>query len=91
MLHKLKIFDDTLNKLDEINKASFVYSDFKKVNSDLETALFELKSEIYTIKNNKFSEDNMNIINNIWTKINKLEQKILPKANLLNSFKNTNP
>ena len=90
MLQKLKILDDTLNKLDEINKVSFVFENFKKVNTDLEKTLFELKSEKYRLENNKFSEDDMDIINNIWNKIDKLEAKILPKADLLDSFKNTN-
>ena len=90
MLQKLKIFDDYLNKLDEINKASFVYEDFKKVNSALEVALFELNSEKHTLQSNKFSEDVINIVNNICNKIDKLELKILPKAKLLDSFKNTN-
>ena len=90
MLQKLKLLDDTLNKLDEINKVSFVFENFKKVNTDLEKTLFELKSEKHSLQNNKFSEDDMDIINNIWNKIDKLEAKILPKANLLDSFKNTN-
>tara|TARA_B100000575_G_C22687715_1_gene417386 strand:+ start:178 stop:453 length:276 start_codon:yes stop_codon:yes gene_type:complete len=90
MIQKLKILDETLNQLDEINKVGFLYEDFKKVNSELEKILVDLKSENLTLQNNKFSEEYRNIYENTLNKIDNLESKILPKANLLNSFTNSN-
>ena len=90
MIQKLKILDETLNQLDEINKVGFLYEDFKKVNSELEKILVDLKSENQTLQNNKFSEEYRNIYENTLNKIDKLESKILPKANLLVSFTSSN-
>ena len=90
MIQKLKILDENLNQLEEINKVGFLYEDFKKVNSELEKILVDLKSENLTLQNNKFSEEYRNIYENTLNKIDNLESKILPKANLLNSFTNSN-
>ena len=86
MIHKLEILDDTLNFLDEINNKQFSSEKFKEVNSQIENILIELKSNELTLKNNKSSENYTNIINNLLNKIDMLETKILPKANLLDSF-----
>ena len=91
MIQKLKNLDKVLDQLDEINNVSFLQENFKKVNSDLETILFELKSEEKYLEKNKNCESYLNIFNTIWKKIEKLETKILPKANLLDSFKSSNP
>ena len=48
--------------------------------------LIELKSNEDALKLNKFSQEYINIFNNILNKIDMLETKILPKANLLDSF-----
>ena len=86
MLQKLEILDETLNALDEINNKSFSYEKFKEVNSQFEKILIELKSNEETIRINKSSQEYVNILNIILNKIDKLETKILPKANLLDSF-----
>ena len=86
MIQKLEILDENLNKLDEINNMSFSFENFKEVNSQIEKILVDLKSNEETLKINKSSQEYINIFNNILNKIDMLETKILPKANLLDSF-----
>ena len=86
MLHKLVILDETLNSLDNINNNRFSSERFKEVNSQFEKILIELKSNEETLKINKSSQEYINIFNNILNKIDMLETKILPKANLLDAF-----
>ena len=86
MIQKLEILDENLNKLDEINNMSFSFENFKEINSQIEKILVDLKSNEETLKINKSSQEYINIFNNILNKIDMLETKILPKANLLSSF-----
>ena len=86
MIKKLEILDENLNKLDEINNMSFSFENFKEINSQIEKILVHLKSNEETLKINKSSQEYINIFNNILNKIDMLETKILPKANLLASF-----
>ena len=86
MIQKLEILDENLNKLDEINNMSFSFENFKEINSQIEKILVDLKSNEETLKINQSSQEYINIFNNILNKIDKLETKILPKANLLASF-----
>ena len=86
MIQKLEILDENLNKLDEINNMSFSFENFKEINSQIEKILVDLKSNEETLKINKSSQEYINIYNNILNKIDMLETKILPKANLLASF-----
>ena len=86
MIQKLEILDENLNKLDEINNISFSFENFKEINSQIEKILVHLKSNEETLKINKSSQEYINIFNNILNKIDMLETKILPKANLLASF-----
>ena len=89
MIQKLKIFDETLDVLDETNSKRFSSEKFKEINSQFEKILMELKSDKETLNVNKSSEEYINIFNKILNKIDMLETKILPKANLLNSFSNS--
>ena len=89
MIQKLKIFDETLDALDETNSKPFSSEKFKEINSQFEKILMELKSDEETLNINKSSEEYINIFNKILNKIDMLETKILPKANLLNSFSNS--
>ena len=89
MIQKLKIFDETLDVLDETNSKRFSSEKFKELNSQFEKILMELKSDENTLNMNKTSEEYINIFNKILNKIDMLETKILPKANLLNSFSNS--
>ena len=86
MIQKLEILDETLNKLDEINNNRFSSEKFKEINSQFEKILIELKSNEETLKINKSSQEYINILNIILNKIDMLETKIIPKANLLVSF-----
>ena len=86
MIQKLEILDENLNKLDEINNMSFSFENFKEINSQIEKILVDLKSSEETLKINKSSQEYINIFNNILNKIDMLETKILPKANLVASF-----
>ncbi len=86
MIQKLEILNETLDSLDNINNNSFSSEKFKEVNSQFEKILMELKSNEETLKINKSSQEYINIFNNILNKIDMLETKILPKANLLDSF-----
>ena len=86
MIQKLQILDKNLNKLDEINNMSFSFENFKEINSQIEKILVDLKSNEETLKINKSSQEYINIFKNILNKIDMLETKILPKANLLSSF-----
>ena len=86
MIQKLETLYETLNSLDEINKKRFSFDKFKEVNSQFEKILMELKSDEETLKINKSSQEYINIFNNILNKIEMLEAKILPKANILDSF-----
>ena len=86
MIQKLEILDENLNKLDEINNTSFSFENFKEINSQIDKILVDLKSNEETLKINKSSQEYFNIFNNILNKIDMLETKILPKANLLASF-----
>ena len=85
MLNKLQILDENLDMLDEINNTIFAFEKFKKVNSQIEDILIELKSQEQILKNNS-SKDYKNVIKNLLSKIEMMETKILPKANLLASF-----
>ena len=86
MIKKLEILDETLNSLDEIKKKRFSSEKFKEVNSQFEKILMELKSNEEILKINKSSQEYINIFSNLLNKIDTLETKILPKANLLASF-----
>tara|TARA_Y100000991_G_scaffold209646_1_gene190040 strand:- start:1099 stop:1374 length:276 start_codon:yes stop_codon:yes gene_type:complete len=86
MLEKLKILDEALDKLDEINRNRFLFEKFKEINSEIEKILLEIKSNQSHEEINKFSEEHITIFKNLLNKIDKLELKILPKATLLETF-----
>ena len=85
MTNKFQILDEYLDMLDEVNNNKFESEKFKEANSQIENILIELKSNEQIFKNNS-SKDYKYVIKNILSKIEKLETKILPKANLLASF-----
>ena len=86
MLQKIKILDEKLNKLKEINNDKFSFEEFNQVNSQIETILVEIKSNKFSNEQNNFSKDHLNIFKNLLNKIERLELKILHKANLFESF-----
>ena len=86
MIQELETLDQNLNMLDEIISDSFVSKNFKEINSQIETILLKLKDNEQILKNNKSSDDYKKIFNDILYKIELLETKIYPQANLLQSF-----
>ena len=86
MLQKFENLDAALNKLDEINKQSFLFENFKQVNSQIENILSEINSNEINDQKIIYTEDDRNILRNMLNKIDRLESKIIPKANLLEEF-----
>ena len=82
MIKKLKNTNDILNLLEDQNSKKFVSSVFKDLNKTLELDL----KEYISVNNSNFSNEEKELISNIIFKIEDLENKILPKANLINSF-----
>ncbi len=70
-----------LNRLEELNKSKFNSSDFALLNKD-----FELTIKNLSINKNSFSIEDKKIVKDILSKIESLESKILPKADLIDSF-----
>ena len=86
MLQKIKALDEKLDKLDEINNNKFLLEKFTQVNNHIETILVEIKSNELSSEQNSFSSDHLIIFKNLLNKIDRLESKILYKANLFKSF-----
>ena len=86
MIDKLDTIDLNLNKLEELNKYKFSSLDFKEVNQQLETVVNQLVSSININQEKTLNSEEKVFLQKILSKIEKLELKILPKANLLSSF-----
>ena len=86
MIDKLDTIDLNLNKLEELNKNKFSSLDFKEVNQQLEIVMSQLVSTINIDQEKTLNPEEQVFLQKILNKIEKLELKILPKANLLNSF-----
>ena len=86
MIQKLETLNESLDALDKINSKRFSFEKFEEVNSQIEKILIELKSNEQTLKIKKSSEEYFNFLNYLLNKIDMLETKISPKANLLASF-----
>jgi len=86
MIDKLDIIELNLNKLEELNENKFSSIDFKEVNQNLESVVSQLVSIINIDQEKTLNPEEQVFLQKILNKIEKLELKILPKANLLNSF-----
>tara|TARA_B100000242_G_scaffold284169_1_gene247172 strand:- start:1471 stop:1746 length:276 start_codon:yes stop_codon:yes gene_type:complete len=86
MFQKLKILNENIDKLDEINDCKFSFENFNQINSQLEKTLFELKSNELSFEKSNFTQDQLNSFKYILNKIEKLDSKITHKANLFESF-----
>ena len=86
MIKKLKDTYDILNLLEDQNSKKFVSSVFKDINKALDLDLKQYESGDKETNISNFSNEEKELISNIIHKIEKLETKILPKANLINSF-----
>jgi hypothetical protein len=86
MIKKLKDTYDILNLLEDQNSKRFVSSVFKDINKTLDLDLKQYESVNKESVISNFSNEEKELISNIIHKIEELETKILPKANLINSF-----
>ena len=86
MIKKLKDTYDILNLLEDQNSKRFVSSIFKDINKTLDLDLKQYESVNKESDISNFSNEEKELISNIIRKIEELETKILPKANLINSF-----
>ena len=86
MIDKLNKLDLNLNKLEELDRNKFSSNNFKDVNQQLEAIVSQILSSMNIDSKKTPSTDEQVFLENILSKIEKLETKILPKANLLNSF-----
>ena len=86
MIKKLKDTYDILNLLEDQNSKKFVSSVFKDINKTLDLDLKQYESINKETNISNFSNEEKELISNIIHKIEELETKILPKANLINSF-----
>lgn len=86
MIKKLKDTYDILNLLEDQNSKKFVSSVFKDINKTLDLDLKQYESVNKETNISNFSNEEKELISNIIHKIEELETKILPKANLINSF-----
>jgi hypothetical protein len=74
-----------LNRLEELNKTKFNFSDFLSLNSDFQCSLDNYVKNREELISNLSIEDK-NFIAGLISKIEILEAKISPKADLVNSF-----
>ena len=84
MENKFKIINSILDKLEIINDEKFSSDKFNDLNNSLETELNTIKS-VLDEKIDNYPNDKSMVLDLI-SKIERLEAKILPKAELINSF-----
>lgn len=84
MEYKFKIINSILDKLEVINDEKFSSDKFNDLNNSLETELNTIKS-VFDEKIDNAPNDKFMVLDLI-SKIERLEAKILPKAELINSF-----
>ena len=85
-MNDLQNFLAKLDELDELNIKKFNSSSLKLVNKNLEDILKELKIKVNNNEIDLRNKKSKNIFLQIVSKIEDIEQKIIPKAELLNSF-----
>ena len=84
MENEFKNINIILDKLEKINDEKFSSDKFNGLNYSLETELNIIKSLIDEKKID--SQNKKSIVTDLISKIERLEAKILPKAELINSF-----
>ena len=89
MIEKLKTLDLSLDKLDSIDKDKFSFSAFSHFNNQFENSLKDFSLTIDAKQNTDFSDEEKIFLNKIFTKIEKIETKILHKSELIRSFSKT--
>ena len=90
MLQKIEKLENALNKLEEANSTNFVFEDFNILNAQINSILIDINSTEFKGETVNISQQYIPVIKNLLNKIESIEKKILPKANLLASFSNSN-
>jgi hypothetical protein len=85
-MNKIEEFTSLLNNLDELDKKKFNSSEFQIVNNKLQKLLDEVESRKVELQKDDFFLDNKNMFLEIISKIESLQDKIIPKAEIINSF-----
>jgi len=85
-MNKIEEFTSILGRLEELDKEKFNSSEFQKVNSKLQELLAEISTNKEDFQSDNFILDNENIFQEIISKIVSLQDKILPKAEIIDSF-----
>ena len=86
MIEKLQKTYGILNSFEDLNSKKFNFNNIKDINELLDLDLNKYANiDKESIKSN-LSNEHKDLILNIISKIDTLESKILPKANLVNSF-----
>ena len=85
-MNELQNFLFNLNKLEELDFIKFDSSDFESVNKKLDDILIDLKIKLENNELDLRNKESNDILSKIISKIDYIEQKITPKAELLNAF-----
>ena len=85
-MSKLLEILSVLKKLEELNKEKFNSSEFENLNKNFEILLTDIGSQKETLTKEGLFYENKNLIMEIISKIETLEDKIIPKAEIINSF-----
>ena len=85
-MNKIEEFTSLLNNLDELDKKKFNSSEFQIVNNKLQKLLDEIASRKAELQKDNFFLDNKNMFLEIISKIESLQDKMIPKAEIINSF-----
>jgi len=85
-MSKLAEILSILEKLEELNKEKFNSSEFDNLNKNFEKILVDIVSQKEILTSEGLFSENKNLIMEIISKIEVLEDKIIPKAEIINSF-----
>ena len=85
-MNKIEEFTSLLNNLDELDKKKINSSEFQVVNNKLQKLLDEIASRKAELQKDNFFLDHKNMFLEIISKIESLQDKMIPKAEIINSF-----
>ena len=85
-MNKIEEFTSMLGRLEELDKEKFNSSEFQNVNNKLQELLVEISTNKKELQLDNFFLDNKNSFLQIISKIESLQEKIIPKAEIINSF-----
>jgi len=85
-MNKIEEFTSLLKSLEELNKKKFSSSEFEIVNSKLQKFLDEIALRKVELQKDNFFLDNKNLFLEVISKIESLQDKMIPKAEIINSF-----